>query len=300
MIINITQHCTLRCPHCMQNACPERTEMMSKEVFIQAMQFAKGIGSQMVLLSGGEPTTHPMFFEFLQLALDNFISVSVLSNGTFIRDHAFTEKFASMVADRNGFFLQISSFKGLYANYDEVHKPHLKAWKLFGKKVFISDEVTDEIQMKPLGRACSGEWHDEAKRVNGFPSCINAALVMAQLVGDLKNKIGAVLEFHHRFCLPIVSWDGSIRLGESEQCKVVANVSEPLRDINEKMIAFRPCGGCDSFKWHLSNPKTENERTVHKILYNANERVITMRAQSHQAIFAEIESLLQEKGVSNG
>lgn len=38
MIINITQHCTLRCPHCMQNAGPERNEMMSKETFLNALR----------------------------------------------------------------------------------------------------------------------------------------------------------------------------------------------------------------------------------------------------------------------
>ena len=53
MIINITQHYTLCCPHCMQNAGPERNEMMSKDTFIQALRFAKNIGSKVVMISGG-------------------------------------------------------------------------------------------------------------------------------------------------------------------------------------------------------------------------------------------------------
>lgn len=60
-----------------------------------------------------------------------------------------------MVAKRQGFFLQISSFKGLYANYNELHKPNLKALRLFGNKVALCDTDSD-IRMKPLGRACSG------------------------------------------------------------------------------------------------------------------------------------------------
>lgn len=67
MIINITQHCTLRCSHCMQNAGPERNEMMSKDMFLQALQFAKNIGSNAVMVSGGEPTSHPDFFYFLEV-----------------------------------------------------------------------------------------------------------------------------------------------------------------------------------------------------------------------------------------
>lgn len=267
MIINITQHCTLRCPHCMQNAGPERIERMNRSTFRRAIEFAKTIGSSVVMLSGGEPTSHPFFFDFLdELLKSDFVSVSVLSNGTFLQDHAFTEKFAKMVAKRRGFFLQITSLKGLYANYDEVHKPHLKALRLFGDKVVVCDKSSD-IQMKPLGRACSGQWYEEAKRVNGFPSCINSSLILAQTAVLQGMGIGALMERHQRFCLPIVSWDGSIRLGEAEQCKVVANISESLENINQKLFDFRPCGGCDSYKWHLQHPSTEQEKQVCRTLW---------------------------------
>jgi len=258
----------------MQNAGPERNEMMSKDTFVQALQFAKDIGSRVVMISGGEPTSHPYFFEFLEEALNSdFFSVSVLSNGTFIKDHTFTEKFAAMVANRQGFFLQISSFKGLYANYYDVHKPNLKAIRLFNGKAIVCDEA-NEIQMKPLGRASSGKWYEEAKRLNCFPSCANSALIMAQSpkLGDV--KIGALMERFRRFCVPMVSWDGSIRLGESEQCKVVANISEPLAAINKKMMAFRPCGGCDSYKWHFAAPSTEQEQYVCRLLWPTNKNSI--------------------------
>lgn len=274
MIINITQHCTLRCPHCMQNAGPERKEFMNIDVFSKALTFAKYIKSKSVSLSGGEPTSHQMFFQYLNLALQYFPIVSVLSNGTFIRDHAFTEKFADMVSNRDGFYLQISSFKGLYSNYDEIHKPHLKALRLFGNRVTLCDN-DKEIFMKPLGRASSGVWYEEAKRVNHFPSCINSALLIAQMKDYIDHDsigIGEFFENHNRFCVPIVSWDGSIRLGESEQCKVVSNVSEPLDDINKKMLAFRPCGGCDSYNWHLKNPLTEQEKKVCSILWSTNNQ----------------------------
>lgn len=272
MIINITQHCTLRCPHCMQNAGPERKEFMSKEMFYEALKFAKNICSNVVMISGGEPTSHPDFFEFLEaLVKSDFISMSIISNGTFLRDHAFTEKFAGMVTSREGLLVQISSFKGLYANYDEVHKPNLKALRLFGKKAIVCDKQ-EEMLMKPLGRACSGKWYEEAKRVNGFPSCANSALILAQTKVIHGIGIGALLEQFGRFCLPIVSWDGSIRLGESEQCKVIANISEPISHINQKLFSFRPCGCCASYKWHLQNPTTEQEKEVCKVLWPQNTK----------------------------
>ncbi len=266
MIINIIQHCTLRCPHCMQNAGPERKEMMSKDTFTKALQFARDIGSSIVSISGGEPTSHPLFFDFLdEMLRGGFVSMSVLSNGTFMEDHAFTEKFARMVAKTDSFFLQITSVKGLYANYDDVHKPNLKTLRLFGDRAIVHD---DAIMMKPLGRACSGKWYEEARRVNGFPTCANSALILAQMAEVARGiGIGAVMELNHRFCLPIVSWDGSIRLGESEQCKVIANISEPLTDINQKLFDFRPCGGCASFDWHLRHPETEQEKKVYNVLW---------------------------------
>ena len=268
MIINITQHCSLRCPHCMQNAGPERNEMMTKETFEKSIQFAKNIGSRVIMISGGEPTTHPMFLDFLKiLKHQSFLSIVVLSNGTFIKDHKFTEQFAEIVQYDSRFSLQISSFKGLYANYGDVHKPGLKALRMFGKRVVVCD-TPDDIHMQPLGRACSGPWYEEAKRVNSFPSCTNSCLILAQ---SEELPIGALMELQRRFCLPMVSWNGSIRLGESEQCKVVAHVTESLETINQKLFAFRPCGCCDSFKWHFLKPHTTQEKLVSQILWPDNK-----------------------------
>ena len=268
MIINITQHCTLKCPHCMQCAGPERTEFMSKEMFLKALEFAKNINSHVLSISGGEPTSHPLFFEFLEAALNSgMLSVSVLSNGTFLRDHAFTERFAYMVKGNDNFFMQISSFKELYANYDEMHKPNMKGLRLFGKKVVVCDETNTDMKMKPLGRACSGKWYEEAKQVNGFPSCANSCLILAQSLQHRNLGVGMLMEMHQRFCLPIVSFDGSIRLGEAEQCKVVANITDSLEEINDKLFSFRPCGGCESYKWHLQNPSTIQEKAVCNVLW---------------------------------
>ena len=265
MIINITQHCTLKCPHCMQCAGPERTEFMSEETFGKALAFADKIGSNSLLISGGEPTSHPKFLEFLEAALGKSVFVSVLSNGTFLRDHAFTERYASLVREKRNFSMQISSFKGLYSNYDEIHKPNLKGLRLFGKKAVLCDETNTQMKMKPLGRACSGKWYDEAKKDNGFPSCANSCLILAQSAKI--NLFGVIMESYARFCSPMVSWDGSIRLGESEQCKVVANVAEPFEKVIDKIYEFRPCGGCDSYKWHFQHPTTDMEKKVCGVLW---------------------------------
>ena len=267
MIINITQHCTLRCAHCMQCAGPERTEYMSRETFSQALQFSQDIKSRVISMSGGEPTSHPLFFEFLEeaLKLEDCI-ITVLSNGTFLSDVQFVERFSRMVKDKNDFFLHISSFQGLYANYDYVHKPQLKALKMFGDKIMLSDSSSD-MKIIPLGRASTGKYYEEASKVKCFPSCTNPCLIICQTEHIEEIGIGRVLELHFKFCLPMVSWDGSIRLGEGEQCPPVANISKPLPEIYRKMKSFRPCGECDSYKWRLENPVNETEKAVCKIFW---------------------------------
>lgn len=254
----------------MQCASPERTEFMSKETFIEALKFAKYIHSSVVMISGGEPTSHPLFFEFIDELFSgewNFVSTAVLSNGTFLKNHEFAERLAEYTKRNSNFFVQVSSFKGLYDNYDYVHKPGLKALRLFGSQINVCDD-SSEFLMKPLGRASSGPYYEEAKRLNGFPSCANSCLILTQLKEKCgKGDVGALMERCHRFCLPIVSWNGSIRLGEAEQCKVVANISEPIETVNKKMFGFRPCGGCDSYKWHFQNPRTQQEKDICKTLW---------------------------------
>ena len=266
MIINITQHCTLRCEHCMQCAGPERSEYINEEMFDKALQFAQDIHSTVINISGGEPTSHPLFFTFLEkaLKLDKCI-ISVLSNGTFLKDSQFVEKFSNLVKDKRNFFLQISSFKGIYDNYDHVHKPQLKALKMFGDKVSVSDKPSD-IKMMPLGRAATGKYYEEAKKVDGHPSCTNSCLILAQMKDADKLGVGNVMERFQRFCLPIVDWKGDIRLGESIQCKIIANIEESIDEINKKLISFRPCGGCASYKWHFENPTTTFNKQVCAVL----------------------------------
>lgn len=268
MIINITQHCTLRCPHCMQNAGPERTEYMDRETFNRALSFAQQIGSRVILISGGEPTSHPDFLTLLDDALtygDELSLITIISNGTFIRDHALTEELVERVKEYGKRLrIQVSSFKGLYSNYDELHKPGLRAARVLGDAYILCDKDTD-IRMQPLGRAASGVWYEKAKAVKAFPSCANNALAVAQMP-MMAICPGKMLESIHKFCAPIVSYDGSIRMGESEQCKVIANINDPRPDILSAIASFRPCGGCDSYKWHFADPQTEQEKQILKIL----------------------------------
>lgn len=273
MIINITQHCTLACEHCMQNASPNRKEFMSHEMFRKCLDFAKKNNAFMIGLSGGEPTTHPLFFEFLQETADNGFYVTIISNGSFLSDNAFTQRLAEIVSYYiSSICVQVTSIKGLYANYDEIHSKQCQEnLSLLANCCMVYEHYDfNELSIKPFGRAAAGKYYRiaEERFKHLYPSCANSGLIVAQLPDKIRQMgICKVMEQQKRFCLPIINWKGDIRMGESEQCKVVANVEEPFNDIIEKIIAFRPCGGCASFKWHFSTPTSDRDKFYYGMLY---------------------------------
>ena len=87
MLIMITNRCYENCPHCMENSNPEG-QMMDGRTFHKAVMFAKYIGSSVIALSGGEPTTHPDFFKFCKSLNDeDKMPFTVDSDGTWAFPH---------------------------------------------------------------------------------------------------------------------------------------------------------------------------------------------------------------------
>lgn len=66
MYIQTTLHCNMRCAHCCYECGPERNEFMTMDTF----QAAVRIEPQALLnFGGGEPTCHPLFWDFMAEAL---------------------------------------------------------------------------------------------------------------------------------------------------------------------------------------------------------------------------------------
>lgn len=53
------------CSHCLENATPDG-EHMSSETFKKVLNFMERINPTVVLITGGEPTDHPEFFEYME------------------------------------------------------------------------------------------------------------------------------------------------------------------------------------------------------------------------------------------
>ena len=115
-VVEITDHCNLRCPTCYAASGPERLSHRSLaevRAMLDAVIRAEG-EADVVQLSGGEPTLHPQFFEVLAEAQARPIRHLMLNtNGIRIaQDAAFAEALANRLGStRQGFevYLQFDS-----------------------------------------------------------------------------------------------------------------------------------------------------------------------------------------------
>lgn len=113
-LIEVTDHCNLQCPICYAESSPHRAQYRSLEQ-IEAMmdRIVRNEGEpDIVQISGGEPTTHPNFFDILDLAKKKPIKhLMVNTNGVRIaQDRAFAERLASYMPAFE-IYLQFDSFE---------------------------------------------------------------------------------------------------------------------------------------------------------------------------------------------
>jgi len=81
MYIQITTRCNMTCNHCCMRA-TAKGEDMSREVFLEAMKMVEDHGD-CITIGGGEPTLHPLFWDFIGIALayNDYQLVHVITNG---------------------------------------------------------------------------------------------------------------------------------------------------------------------------------------------------------------------------
>lgn len=113
-LIEVTDHCNLKCPICFAESSPHRTTYRSLEqiAFMLDAVIRNEGEADIVQISGGEPTTHPQFFDILDLARERPIKhLMVNTNGIRIaQDREFVRRLASYMP---GFeiYLQFDSFE---------------------------------------------------------------------------------------------------------------------------------------------------------------------------------------------
>jgi uncharacterized radical SAM superfamily Fe-S cluster-containing enzyme len=113
-ILEITDHCNLRCPTCYASSAPERTTHRSMAQIERMLDriVANEREPDVVQVSGGEPTLHPAFFDVLDACRRRPIRhLMVNTNGIRIaREPGFAERLATY-APRFEIYLQFDSLR---------------------------------------------------------------------------------------------------------------------------------------------------------------------------------------------
>jgi len=84
--IELSYKCNLQCRHCYVNSISDSKKQLSRDQVFQIFEKLYGWGVRVIELTGGEPTIHPDFLEILQIALERFDLVAILTNGTHVTD----------------------------------------------------------------------------------------------------------------------------------------------------------------------------------------------------------------------
>jgi uncharacterized radical SAM superfamily Fe-S cluster-containing enzyme len=119
ILIEITERCNLSCPTCFAGSSPLHSSMMSLEKFTrQVDQLLEGgkSSSDMIQLSGGEPTIHPQFIEMIDVLFERgFHQVCINSNGIKLARGDFTRQLAACMDRHPGgqlfAYLQFDGFE---------------------------------------------------------------------------------------------------------------------------------------------------------------------------------------------
>ncbi|MEM1414619.1 MAG: radical SAM protein [Myxococcota bacterium] len=113
-ILEVTDHCNLRCPTCYAGSGPERTthrSLAQLEAMLDAI-VRQEPEPDVLQVSGGEPTTHPEFFAILDACRRRPVRhLMVNTNGIRIaKDAAFAERLATYMP-RFEVYLQLDSLR---------------------------------------------------------------------------------------------------------------------------------------------------------------------------------------------
>ena len=227
MLIRLTNKCNMHCTHCLSDSHPNG-EDMTNTIWVKSIALSSVLEPvPFLFISGGEPTDHPYFINFIR-SLCEFQdpkTVLILSNGLFLKNKPFSKILLDL-----GVNFQITNDKRFYPRIP----PQIKH-----KNIIYIDEIG---LVSPFGRAKN---NPDVVIDQKAPNCFNLRSAMYS-TGDIKQSISS-LRFRGYFCSPSINIDGNIVAGEAPECGIIGNVDGPLSDINENLKNLK-CDKCKQSK----------------------------------------------------
>ncbi|MFR4579820.1 radical SAM protein [Clostridium sp.] len=128
--IMLTYGCNLKCPYCFANEfVNKKSNYISKENFIKAINFLTHDDVARVGLIGGEPTLHPYFKDFLEYLIENrrVSETTIYTNGILLNNYinqVITPKFRLLVNCNSPKEIGEDAFEKLRSNLDVLINKH--------------------------------------------------------------------------------------------------------------------------------------------------------------------------------
>lgn len=220
MLLRITKHCSMGCPHCLGDFLPDGRHM-AHETFLAALDFIRATQPLVVIITGGEPLEHPQAEQYIleTVKLMGRQRVIVCTNG---------ENLDTGLAARLGCGIQVVN--------DPRYYPRPVAPVTAGNVSFF-DKIPAPIYL--VGRALKN--NIPGGRLS--PSCFNIRSIVRHSNQDLPTAV-SLLETQGKFCAPVIDWDGTIVMGETACCKPVGTVRDSLDDLSSAIrnATCRECG----------------------------------------------------------
>ena len=227
MLVKITSHCTMGCTHCMEDAGPGG-EHMTLETFERVIDFIDRNEFLFAMLTGGEPTDHPQFVDFVHLAKRK-LKVLVMSNGLFWSDPIRRQQYMDLGID----FQIINDPRYYPQRVEPIKHP----------RVLYDDKLIAPIT--PLGRAKDMESGRKA------PLCFNLRSAVRSF-RDFRNAV-MFMRQNAKMCTPSILTDGSIVAGESRFCYKIGTVENSNLELTNNLAQMKcnQCGLADNLSTEL-------------------------------------------------
>jgi len=251
MILQFTLKCDQECKHCMVSARCDSTRQMTDDTFTAVLEYLSKLSSPHILISGGEFSLHPSWYEYslrILSAVDSTRdgSVTFLTNGNFLLDRLVDRRNIVKLLDHPRVVgLQVGVYKNYHPNYDRIVYNQTGIERLH-RKIIVSALI------EPPGLMSLGRAKDNCIPPHGrkYPSCSNTLLTARQVRSW--DGLHNTLSIHRKFCLPLITPEGAIHIGESPDCRCIGSVRSSFEDLLYRASIVQPCGYCG-----LSNPFDE-------------------------------------------
>ena len=213
-LVEITDHCNLRCPICYADSGPHRPgyrDLATVERMLDAVVANEG-EPDVVQISGGEPTLHPQFFEIL--------------------DAAKARPIRHLMVNTNG--LRIAKEPDFAARL-KTYEPGFELYLQF-------DSLRDEVHQELRGAKLSEVRRRALERLNEHD--ISTTLVVTVKKGLNDHELGEIIEFALKQpCVRGVTFQPIQHAGRAENYDPAVNrltLTEVRRRILEQTQVFQP------------------------------------------------------------